>query len=167
MRAAIRVGMAALLILFTQGVDARTVYVSRDRAALLDSHSVSGAVVGQVKRGQALQLIKKHRRWYFVATDRGLRGWIYRYKVNSNPPQTDANVFALLGASSNREAISESPSASVIRGLNPVSERQARRRGRSRQVIEAVKRMEQRRIVPATLERFLRQGRLAEFQEGL
>ena len=166
MRLVVPIGIVVLLTLFTQGVGAITVYVSRDTAALRDRQSVAGSVVTQVQRGQPLHVLQQRGRWFLVSTARGARGWIYRYKVSANPPARGANALALLGGSSSRVTLSETSSASGIRGLNPISERQARRRGRKNRDIQAVKQMEQLRVTPAALEQFLRQGKLGEFQGG-
>jgi uncharacterized protein YgiM (DUF1202 family) len=152
--------------LYAQAAGAATVYVSTDTATLRNNQGVSAKVVAEVKRGQALEVLQQNGRWYYVATHQGTQGWIYQYKVTTNSPESGGNPLAILGGSSSRVAIGESSSASGIRGLNPVSERQARRRGMQNRNIQAVKDMESLSISPGELQNFWRTGKLGEYQEG-
>ncbi len=166
MRLTAAAGSLLLLGLWLQGASAATVYVSTAKAQLRQAKGVSARIVASVKRGQALQVLRQDGRWYYVATRQGHKGWLYRYRVTTTQPQRSGNLTALLGRSSSRASLAESSSASGIRGLNPASERQARRRGNRSGAIRAVKQMEQLSPSAKELQRFLRDGKLGEYYEG-
>jgi uncharacterized protein YgiM (DUF1202 family) len=144
---------------------AATVYVSTDDVQLRQDRSVTAQVVATLQRGEGLNVLQQDERWYYVATQQGSQGWVYRYKVSEQPPGQSGNVFAGLGGASSGVSIDESSSTIGIRGLNPVAERQAQRRGR-RGAVQAVKKMEQFRVPAQELDQFLRSGRLGEYQRG-
>lgn len=58
-----------------------------------------------------------------------------------------------------------SASGSSIRGLNPISEKHAWKKGATRESIQAVKDMEKFKIRPEELDRFLEEGKLGEYSQ--
>ena len=143
---------------------AETVYVNIDLAQIRDNRQVSSQVVTQVKRGDALRVLNHQGRWYYVLTAQQAKGWIYQYKVTSDPPEDTGDVFVLLSRSTGGMDINEASSASGIRGLNPVSERHAHRHGYRQGDIEAVRQMERFRVNAKQYQRFLQSGKLGEYQ---
>jgi len=124
-----------LIISFFSGsvYAADALYVQSVKAKLLSGAKFSSAAVGEVKRGDKLEVIKSEGRWYQVTTG-PLTGWVYQVTtgpltgwvnklcVGERPPM--AKVSVIKGNKFNledkaRKRVSSFTSAGAARGLTP------------------------------------------------
>jgi hypothetical protein len=129
--------------------------------------SATSSTVADVPVGAELTVISSQSLWYEVTTTTGKRGWVYRGKVSTTPPQgqqaSDGSLFSALpgsGVQSQRADTSRS-----IRGLSPEAEEYAKRTnkpGKYQRALDAVLAMT---VTPVDLEQFLKEGRIGEYAQ--
>jgi len=111
-----------IISFFTGSVYAAdALYVKSVKAKLLSSAKFSSQAVGEVKRGDKLEVIKAEGRWYQVRTGQ-LTGWVNKLCVGENPPMAKisiikGNKFDLEDKA--RKRVSSFTSAGAARGLTP------------------------------------------------
>ena len=99
----------------------QVLYVQSVKAKLFSEAKFSSPVVGEVKRGDKLEVILSERRWYQVATD-SAKGWVSKLCVAESPPM--AKISVIKGNKINledkaRKRVSSFTSAGAARGLTP------------------------------------------------
>lgn len=112
-----------LIISFFSGsvYAADALYVQSVKAKLLSGAKFSSSAVGEVKRGDKLEVIKSEGRWYQVTTG-PLTGWVNKLCVGERPPM--AKISVIKGNKFNledkaRKRVSSFTSAGAARGLTP------------------------------------------------
>jgi hypothetical protein len=144
---------------------AETLYVKSSKTKLRSLENVKAPVLGLLKKGTAVTVIVKSKRFFKVGLENGQKGWIFKFKLSKKSPAgggRSGGGFADVLAG-NRISANESTSASSIRGLSPVSENYAKSKGISTQNIEAVYNMEALKIDSVDLDKFLQEGQLGEY----
>ncbi len=143
---------------------AETLYAKSSRTKLQKAASARSSVVGLLRKGAAVQVIKKGKKYYNVSIG-GKKGWVFKFKLTSKRPAntSGSGLGGLVG--NDRVASSGSSSGSSIRGLSPISEDYAKRKGITPDDIAAVKRMEKLTVGEKELDTFLAEGKLREYGE--
>jgi uncharacterized protein YgiM (DUF1202 family) len=163
----IRFLILLLAILFLPHLaTAETWYVKKSRTKLQAEASARSKVLSKLQKGTPVDVKKKSGKFFQVSTD-GKMGWVFRFKLTKKAPaggQDGGDVLGALGGNQ-RMAARESASGSSIRGLSPVSEEHARKKGATSESIQAVKDMEKFIVQPEQLDRFLEEGRLGEYSQ--
>ena len=143
---------------------AETLYAKASRTKLQKSESARSSVIGLMKKGTAVEVVKKGKKYYMVSVS-GKKGWVFKFKLTSKRP-AGGGGSGLGGLTGNdRVADSGSGSGSSIRGLNPISEDYAKRKGISPADVAAVKHMERLTVGERELDAFLEKGKLREYGE--
>lgn len=156
---------AALLIgfVFAGPGFAETLYVKKSGTKLQAEASAKSGVVARLNRGTAVNVLKKAGRFYEVSAG-GKKGWVFKFKLTAKAPSSGGGLFDSLGGD-NTMAANEASSGSSIRGLSPVSEEHAKKKGISEADIQAVKDMENFRVSPQDVDQFLASRKLGEYGE--
>lgn len=158
-------GLIILMSLaFPGNLIAETLYAKSSRTKLQKTASARSSVVGMLRKGAAVQVIKKGKRYYNVSIG-GKKGWVFKFKLTSRRPANTrgSGLGGLMG--NDRVASSGSSSGSSIRGLSQISEDYAKRKGITRRDVAAVKHMERLTVSEKELDQFLEQGKLREYGE--
>ena len=97
-------------------------YVKSVKAKLFSGPKFSSPLVGEVKRGDSLEVITSEGRWYQVTTTGSLKGWVNKLCVGPRPPMSritviKENKFDLEDKA--RKRVSSFTSAGAARGLSP------------------------------------------------
>lgn len=154
-----------VFFLLPQLADAETWYVKKSRTKLQAEASARSKVLGKLRRGASVEVKKKSGRFFKVSTG-SKTGWVFRFKLTKKAPSTrgrnDGDVLGTLGGN-DRMATRESTSGSSIRGLSPISEKHARKKGATKENIQAVKDMETFEVRPEEMDQFLEEGKLGEY----
>ena len=152
-------GLAMLLLPYL--ATAETWYVKKSSTKLQAAASARSKVLSRLKQGTRVEVKKKSGKFFQVSTV-GKTGWIFRFKLSKKAPaerQGEGDVLGALGGNQ-RMAARESASGSSIRGLSPISEQHARKKGATPESIQAVKDMEDFKVRSEELNRFLEEGKL-------
>lgn len=152
----------ALFFLGTE-VLAETVYVQAKTAQLRAGKTSLDAVVGNVKFGDALEVVGRDGSWMEVKTSTGARGWIFSNKTSPSKPSGTNDTLAKLGQSMRSGDASSTTASAGARGLDKASEGYANRTGISARDREAVDRMTAYQIPDQEVEEFMREGGLGEY----
>jgi uncharacterized protein YgiM (DUF1202 family) len=152
------------ILLFPQWVAAETWYVKKSRTKLQAEASARSKVIGKLRKGTPVEVNKKSGRFFQVSTS-SKTGWIFRFKLTKKAPSSSGGGGDVLGTlgGDQRMATRESRSGSSIRGLSPISEEHARKKGATRENIQAVKDMESFEVRPEEMDQFLEEGKLGEY----
>ncbi|MZH45849.1 MAG: SH3 domain-containing protein [Nitrospinae bacterium] len=162
----IRFLIAFAIILLPHLANAETWYVKKSSTKLQAKASARSKVLGKLSKGTPVKIKGKSGKFFEVSTG-GKTGWIFRFKLTKKAPaggQGDGDVLAALGGEQKMSA-RESASGSSIRGLSPISEQHARKKGATEESIQAVKNMESFKVRPEELDRFLEEGKLGEYSQ--
>lgn len=151
------------LFLWGAEASAETVYVQAKTAQLRAGKTSLDAVVGNVKFGEALEVVGRDGTWMDVKTSSGVRGWIFGNKTTASKPSGSNDTFAKLGQSMRGGDASATTASAGARGLDKASEGYANRTGVSARDREAVDRMTAYQIPDQEVEEFLREGGLGEY----
>ncbi len=158
------------LILFCVGlvawgteVWAETVYVQAKTAQLRSGKTSLDTVVGNVKYGEALEVVGRDGGWMEVKSASGAKGWIFANKTSSTKPSGTNDTLAKLGQSMRGGDASATTASAGARGLDKASEGYADRAGVSARDREAVDRMTAYQISCQEVEEFMREGGLGEY----
>lgn len=152
----------ALVLLGTEAL-AETVYVQAKTAQLRAGKTSLDAVVGNVKFGDALEVVGRDGSWMEVKTSTGARGWIFANKTSPSKPSGTNDTLAKLGQSMRSGDASSTTASAGARGLDKASEGYANRTGISARDREAVDRMTAYQIPDQEVEEFMREGGLGEY----
>jgi len=147
------------------GVFAETLYVKKSGTKLQAEGSAKSKVVKVLGKGMAVDVLEKSGRFYKVSAG-GSEGFVFKFKLTSKKPAKagGGGLLDILGGDP-KFAAKESSSASSIRGLSPMSEEHAKKKGISEKDIQAVKQMESFKVSAQEVEQFLAQRKLGEFSE--
>jgi uncharacterized protein YgiM (DUF1202 family) len=154
------------VFIFPHLAAAETWYVKKSATKLQAQASAGSKILSILKQGTPVEIIKKSGKFFQVSTA-GKSGWVFQFRLSKKAPpaaQGDEDVLGSLGGNQ-RMAARESASGSSIRGLSPVSEEHARKKGATSASIQAVKDMEDFKIQPQELDRFLEKGKLGEYAQ--
>lgn len=158
------------LVLFCVGLTvwgteawAETVYVQTKTAQLRSGKTSLDAVVGNVKFGDALEVVGREGSWVEVKTAAGAKGWIFANKTSSTRPSGTNDTLARLGQSMRGGDASATTASAGARGLDKASEGYADRAGVSARDREVVDRMTAYQLADQEVEEFLREGGLGEY----
>ena len=151
--------------LFVWGTEAwaETVYVQAKTAQLRAGKTSLDAVVGNVKFGDALEVVGRDGSWVEVKTSAGARGWIFSHKTSTSKPSGGNDTLARLGQSMRGGDASATTASAGARGLDKASEGYADRAGVSARDREVVDRMTAYQIPDQDVEEFMREGGLGEY----
>jgi len=160
---------ALSLILFfvaPLALSAKTMYVKRSGTKLMSEASSKSKVMEKLGKGTAVDVSEKSGKYYKV-TAGGSSGWIFKFKLSSKAPAGASGDADLLGELGGRQQVAarETGSSSSIRGLSPVSEELAHKKGIPEDSINAVRSMENYKLPEGDLDRFLQQGQLGEYAQ--
>ena len=105
--------------LFVWGTEAwaETVYVQAKTAQLRAGKTSLDAVVGNVKFGDALEVVGRDGSWVEVKTSAGARGWIFANKTSTSKPSGGNDTLARLGQSMRGGDASATTASAGARGL--------------------------------------------------
>lgn len=149
----------------TSNVFAETLYVKKAGTKLQAEGSAKSKVVKVLGQGTAVDVKEKSGKFYKVSAG-GSEGFVFKFKLTSKKPAkaSEGGLLDVLGGDT-KIAARESSSASSIRGLSPMSEEHAKKKGISEKDIQAVKQMENFKVNAQEVEQFLSQRKLGEFSE--
>ncbi len=164
----IRFSCLTVVLLFSMAlsgaVSAETLYVKKSGTKLQAEGSAKSKVVKVLGKGTAVDVKEKSGKFYKVSAG-GAEGYVFKFKLTSKKPsKAGGGILDILGGDP-KLAAKESSSASNIRGLSPMSEDHAKKKGISEKDIEAVKQMETFKVSELEIEQFLAQRKLGEFSE--
>ena len=155
------------ILLLPHLASAETWYVKKSATKLQAKASARSEVLGKLGKGTPVKVKKKSGKFFQVSAG-GKTGWVFRFKLTKKAPagggQGDGDVLSALGGDQ-KMAARESASGSSIRGLSPISEQHARKKGATEESIQAVKNMENFKVRPEELDRFLEEGKLGEYSQ--
>ncbi len=151
------------LLAWGSEAQAETVYVQAKTAQLRAGKTSLDAVVGNVKFGEALEVVGRDGNWVEVKTSAGAKGWIFANKTSSSKPSGTNDTLAKLGQSMRGGDASATTASAGARGLDKASEGYANRAGVSARDRDAVDRMTAYQIPDQEVEEFLREGGLGEY----
>lgn len=138
---------------------AETLVVKVQNTAIRKSPKFYAAVVRTLKAGDQVEKIGSQNDWFQVRTADGLTGWIHSSAVQAGKVSLTASNQALkTGASTSEVAL-------AAKGFNKQVE-DAYRAGRKDLDYTWVDKMLTIKVSDAELEKFLKEGRLAEFGGG-
>ena len=166
MRRALYVLSAALLLAAlstAHGQSDQVVYVRTPNTALHESPSGTAAVKTKLKSGTVLTVVASKDRWIEVTCDAG-QGYVYGAKTAAEPPAIEDPLFDELG-----DASVASPEATTARGIRGLSKTATAHADRNEEVtpehVAQLEKLENVEVSDEELDRFLRQGRLAEYAQ--
>jgi uncharacterized protein YgiM (DUF1202 family) len=151
---------------FISQVSAETWYVKKSKTKLQAKAKARSKVLGKLNKGTPVDILRKTGKFYKVFTG-SKTGWIFRFKLTKKAPShisPDSDVLGALGGQQQIVA-RESAYGSSIRGLSPVSEKHAIKKGASPASIGSVKEMERYKIEDEALNKFLEEGRLGAYAD--
>jgi len=160
----IQIILLAGIWLFTNSVSAETVYVKRSGTKLQATSSAKSKVLKKLGQGTALEVASKKGKFYEVTEPGGKKGWVFKFKLTSKKPSGGGSGLSSV-VGERKVADSGSASGSSIRGLSPVSEEHAKKKGISQSDINAVKQMESVQISSSAVDQFLSGRKLGEYAE--
>ena len=151
--------------LFVWGTEAwaETVYVQAKTAQLRAGKTSLDAVVGNVKFGEALEVVGRDGSWVEVKTSAGARGWIFANKTSSSKPSGSNDTLAKLGQSMRGEMPRRRRHRPAPEGWTRPPKVMPTAAGVSARDREAVDRMTAYQIPDQEVEEFLREGGLGEY----
>ena len=151
---------------FISQVAAETLYVKKSKTKLQAKAKARSKVLGKLNKGTPVDVLGKSGKFYKVSTGNET-GWIFRFKLTRKAPLRISDDSDVLGALGGQQQIAarESAYGASIRGLSPVSEKHAIKKGVSPASIESVKEMERYKIDDEVLDKFLEEGRLGTYAD--
>ena len=135
----------------------------RTSTELRSGKSTSATAITSLDRGTPVSVLKKAGSWRQVRVTRlGVEGWLHRSRLTRIQPK---------GGSDDRQAVADARATRLsvgasIRGLKPEAEGYANAKSIGPQQRQWVNTMIAYRVDPASLDRFMRVGKLGEYSEG-
>lgn len=147
-------------------VAAETWYVKKNSTKLQSEAKARSKVLAKLNKGTPVDVLGKSGKFFQVSAG-GEKGWIFRFKLTKKAPAGGGGDGDVLGALGGQQQIAarESAYGSSIRGLSPISEEHAIKKGASPASIESVKEMERYKIDDEALDKFLEEGRLGAYAD--
>jgi len=157
-------GCLTLFLVFSGDLFAETMYVKKSGTKMQAEASGKSKVVTTLDSGTPVDVVGKSGKFIEV-TANGSKGFIFKFKLSSKAPAGEEGDSILSKLGGGKISAKESTSASSIRGLSPVSEEHAKKKGISAEDIQAVKNMEELSISSQEVEQFLSGRKLGEYAE--
>ena len=142
---------------------AETLFVRSKGAVLKAEPKGSAAKVKDLSIGTAVSVLGREKSWVKVDVG-GSQGWVHKFKLSEDEPDTGDSVLAGLGGSRG-DYVAEADSGRGARGLDETAEEYAGREKISPSVISSVKRMEQVKVSDRAIDNFLKAGKLGDYVE--
>jgi uncharacterized protein YgiM (DUF1202 family) len=145
-------------------VFAETLYVQVGTALIRSGKTSLDPVTGQVRFGEALDVLQREDKYIQVKTGNGVQGWIYSAKLATTPPVAESNdgLFAKARKVAREQAGPTTPTAGA-RGLDKVAEGYAQQNNISPQSQEAVDLMSKYKLDDKQIDEFMKKGGLGEY----
>jgi Bacterial SH3 domain len=145
-------------------VFAETLYVQVGTAQIRSGKTSLDPVTGQVRFGEALNVLQREDKYIQVKTRDGVQGWIYSAKLATTPPvvEGDDNLFAKAGKVVRGQA-GQTTATGGARGLDKIAEGYAQQNNISPQSREAVDRMTNYQLGDKQIDEFMKKGGLGEY----
>lgn len=144
-----------------------TVWVSSTGATLRTDKTASASTVAELPVGTELTVLSFETPWYEVSTTSGMRGWMYRGKVSTEPPQkeeqAEGGLFSALPDSGIQSQTADTSRS--IRGLSPEATAYAKETKKPVAHQKALDTVLNMMVSDADVERFLRNGRIGEYAQ--
>ncbi len=148
-------GLVIILSMFVMSLSfAETFYVKSLKAKMFSEPSLVSKVVKELKRGDAVEVLKSKGNWYYVDY-KGVKGWIYSLLVGKDKPMGKVSLIfdekksEVIRA---RERSSSNITAAAARGLTG----DFRRRNKGKYVSDyiSLRKMESIEITDEEIEKF-------------
>jgi hypothetical protein len=159
-------GMVVLGAIFSLGHSlawAETLYIQAKTAQLRAGKTSLDSVVGNVRYGEAVEVLSRDGNWTEVKTAGGTKGWIFSSKLSQSKPSGGNDTLARLGQNMRSGDASAVTASAGARGLDKASEAYADRTGISPRDRQAVDRMNAYQLADEEVEEFLKEGGLGEY----
>ena len=137
-------------------------YVRAAGTELKQTAGPGGTTLAKLDIGAKCDVIEKSGAWVKVKTEvkkKDVVGFVFGAKLSKEKPDKERFGGKQVAAAS------EQDTAQALRGLSATAEKHAARTNTKPEHIAAVKAMEQRKVPEAELAKFLREGKLGEYQE--
>lgn len=139
------------------------VYVRTPNTALHEAPSGTAPVKTRLKSGMVLEVVATKDRWIEVSCDAG-RGYVFAAKTASEPPPTSDPLWDDELEDMAAVDAPEATTAQGIRGLSKTANEHAQRDADVKpEHVQQLERLEKVHVSEEELDRFLKQGRLAEY----
>jgi len=142
---------------------AESMYVQAKTAQLRAGKTSLDSVVGNLRYGEAVEVLSRDGNWIEVKTSAGTKGWVFANKLSASRPSAGNDTLTRLGQSMRGTDASATTASAGARGLDKASEGYANRTGISQRDRDAVDRMTTYQISDGEIEEFLREGGLGEY----
>jgi uncharacterized protein YgiM (DUF1202 family) len=171
---AIRVSIGVLICVITgmNSLAAEKGWISSYDAKLKTGKNVSSETISILPLGTEVSVISVDGRWYEVSTAAGKKGWLYRGKVSSTPPDTrltesgEDHLGKLLSGLSDSGIKEDTPDTS--RSIRPLSVEKDQKEDKPKienAYPEALNQTLSRKVTSSQIDRFLLEGKIGEYSE--
>jgi hypothetical protein len=140
-------------------------WVTSSGAKLKEERRATSGTVVEVAVGAKLSVLASEGSWYWVATEAGENGWIYRGKVSATAPEAEGGggLFGSFGGSS--IDVASADTSRSIRGLSPEAEVYAEKAGTDPKYKMALDEVLAWDTSEQKVETFLAAGKIGEYGE--
>ena len=149
-----------------------TVWVNADKTMVKADRKSSSTTVAELPKGTRLSVRDYQKKWYQVTLGNGKTGWIYRGKVSTSEVEKQGkgeeggSIGGLLGELSGSSITADNTDSSrSIRGLSPEATEYAKQKGTPKVYRDELDIVIARKVSPEEIDRFLKQGKIGEYQE--
>lgn len=150
----------SLIVLFVCGtVLAKSVFVNVRTAKLRSGTSALDKDVEKLELGDELKVKETSGRWIKVKTEKGTEGWIYERQVSDKKPK-DMDSLAKKPGDKKFSGGSGYDASAAARGVSSATYAKNHKYD-----IKAVEEMEKSKVADDTLDKFFKDGKLAEYGE--
>ena len=120
----------ALIVLFFAAtpVEARDIYVQSKSAKIMASPTFDSKVIGNVKRGQSLQITETGDNWYRVKTG-SITGWVNNLNVSNEKPKERVSLVKESDKAISEDARRRSSALTSAVSARGLSEKERERAG--------------------------------------
>ncbi|MEW5909521.1 MAG: SH3 domain-containing protein [Thermodesulfobacteriota bacterium] len=151
---------------------AEKAWVSSYDAKLKAGKSATSETIAILSLGTELSVISFDGRWYEVSTGTGRKGWLYRGKVSSTPPEPgttqpgEDHLGKLLSGITDSGIKEDTPDTS--RSIRPLSVEKDKKEDQGKNEAaypEALNQLLSRKVTASQVDRFLQEGKIGEYAE--
>lgn len=161
----LKIALALTIALASSAFAGETMYVQPAKAKLLGEPKMNGAQVAELKRGDAVEVLKKEGLWFQVKSGKNT-GYVSKLFVNDTKPVGEDELQKKLSGNDNvaKAARRRSSSYSVSAATRGLTAGNRVREGREtyESDYEAVKKMDELKVDKAELQRFMKAGGLGQ-----
>jgi hypothetical protein len=154
------------LIFLPGNLLAETLYAKKSGVTMTRDASPKSKTVKKLKKGVAVTVLKKSKRYFQVRLKNRKTGWVYRFHLSKKAPKkrgsSSAGLLSTLGGRSS-VSVHESSSSSSIRGMQPATKAYAKNRRIKTNHVKALEWMKQFSVSDDALEKFQKNGFVGEF----